>query len=55
MKNAKEILKAEMNDEIKKSIYLMNLERFLKLGFSLEFSAKKATEASLRIINDINK
>jgi hypothetical protein len=55
MKNAKEILKAEMNDEIKKSIYLMNLERFLKLGFSLEFSAKKATEASLRIMNDINK
>jgi len=55
MKNAKQILKAEMNEEIKKSIYLMNLERFLKLGFSLEFSAKKATEASLRILNDINK
>jgi hypothetical protein len=55
MNTAKQILKSEMNEEIKKSIYLMNLERFLRLGFSLDFSAKKATEASLRILNDINK
>jgi hypothetical protein len=55
MTTAKQILKSEMNEEIKKSIYLMNLEKFLKLGFSLDFSAKKATEASLRMLNYLNK
>ena len=40
---------------IAKELWAMNLERFLKLGFSLDFSTSKATQITITQLEQLKK